>query len=229
VPKLGQRLIDDEAHACLGRVLARGLPALQALLANLQELEQQLVPGAVAPPLPAHQKLALLRASLETVFGDFAHFWSDPPGAWDQIDLTPGLERAWRLIALGLAPEVRQHLELAPLPPIRGVATELSLATLYLLDFVIDLLPTTGDLGLTAGPTPAGGVRLTVWGSGEPCSPAECQKWLNPFGDPEGVRGSLGPALAAAIAAQHGGSLSLEPRDVGGVVFFLELPPPAVF
>jgi signal transduction histidine kinase len=227
VPKLGQRLIDDESRVCLGRVMARGLPVLQALQAELQELEGQIVPGAAATPLPAHQRLALIRARLETVFEDFAYFWSDPHGTWSQIDLTPGLERAWRLAALGLAPEVRQHLELAPLPPVWGSAAGLSLAALYLLDFAVDLSPAAGDLGLAAAPTSAGGVHLTVWVSGEPRSPMECQKWLNPFGDPDGVQGSLGPPMAAAIAAQHGGSLRLEPREEGGVVFSLELPPPA--
>jgi hypothetical protein len=227
VPKLGQRLIDDEARACLGRVLARGLPALQALQADLQELERQLVPGVATPPLPTHQKLALIRARLETVFEDFAHFWSDPPGVWGQMDLTPGIERAWRLTALGLSSEVRQHPELSSLPPIWGAVAELSLATLYLLDFAVDLLPPAGDLGLAAAPTPAGGVRLTVWVSGEPRLPAECQNWLNPFQDPGGIRGSLGPALAAGIARQHGGSIRIEPREEGGVAFFLELPPPA--
>jgi signal transduction histidine kinase len=103
----------------------------------------------------------------------------------------------------------------------------LGLALLYLLDFVVDLLLPGGDLGLTAGPTPAGGVRLTVWISGEPHTPVECQRWLNPFGVPGGIQGSLGPALAAAIAAQHGGSLTLAPREEGGVEFYLELPPPA--
>lgn len=225
VPKLGQWLIEDEARACLGRVTARGLPTLQTWQSDLQDLERQLAPGGPASPLPPHQKLALIRASLETVFEDFAHFWSAPSGAWGQIDLTPGLERAWRLATLGLPPAVHLHQELAPLPPVWGVAAELSLAVLYLLDFAVDLLPPDGDLGLGALPTPAGGVRLTVWFSGEGRTPVECQKWLNPFGDPAGISGSLGPALAAAIAAQHGGSLTLTPREGGGVELSLALPP----
>ncbi len=228
LPKLGERLIADEARACLGRVMARALPALKAMPADLQDLERQLTPGGPASPLPAHQKLALIRARLETVFEDFAHFWSAsaPSGAWGQIDLTPGLERAWRLATLGLPPAVHLHQDLAPLPPVWGAASELSLAVLYLLDFAVDLLPADGDLGLTAAPTPAGGARLTVWFSGEKRTPAECQKWLNPFGAPGGVSGSLGPALALATAAQHGGSLTLTPREAGGLEFSLELPPP---
>jgi signal transduction histidine kinase len=228
VPKLGQHLIDGESRACLGRVLARGLPALQSMCADLQGLELQLTPGEEATsPLPAHQKLALLRARLETVFEDFSHLWSDPAGAWSQFDLTPGVQRAWRLATLGLPPEVHQHLEFAALPPVWGAAAELSLAVLYLMEFAVDLLPPEGDLGLTAAPTPAGGVGLQVWVTGAPRSLAECQEWLHPFGQSGAIQGSLGPALAAGIAAQHSGSLTLRPREEGGVVFFLELPPSA--
>lgn len=224
VPKLGQRLIEDEAQACLGRVLARGLPTLQAWQADLQNLERKVATEGADSPLPAHQTLALTRARLETVFEDFSLLWSKEH--WDTLDLTPGLERAWRLVTLGLPPEVHLHQDLAPLPPVWGAASALSLAALYLLDFAVDLLPPDGDLGLAATETKAGGVLLTVWASGEQRSPAECQKWLHPFGDPEGISGSLGPALAAAIAAQHGGSLTLTPRETGGMVISLELPPP---
>ena len=96
---------------------------------------------------------------------------------------------------------------------------------LYLLAFAVDLAPPAGELGIKAEPSPAGGVRLAVWVSGNPRSPSECQAWLNPFGDPGRIQGSLGPALAAAIASQHGGSLTVAPRESGGAVFSLELPP----
>jgi len=224
VPKLGQRLIDGEAQACLGRMIARGLPTLQAWQAELRELEGQLASGAAASPLPAQQRLALIRASLETVLEDFSHLWSDPPEQWSLIDLTPVLQRAWRLATLGLSPGVRQHQDLAPLPMVWGTPAELSLAQLYLLDFAVDQLPPDGELGLAGAATPAGRVRLTVWVSGNSPAVAECQKWLNPFGDPGGIHGSLGPALAAGIAAQHGGALTVTPREEGGVEFSLELP-----
>ncbi|MFA4901369.1 MAG: hypothetical protein WC600_01360 [Desulfobaccales bacterium] len=224
VPKLGQRLIENEARACLGRVMARGLPTLQAWQADLQDLERKLATGGADSLLPADQTLALLRARLETVFEDFSLFWSKEQ--WEALDLTLGLERAWRLATLGLPPEVQLHHDPSPLPPVWGAASELSLAALYLLDFAVELLPPDGDLGLAATPTPAKGVLLTVWSSGEMRTPAECQRWLNPFGDPASISGSLGPALAAAIAAQHGGQLTLKPREAGGVEFSLALPPP---
>jgi hypothetical protein len=228
VPKLGQRLITGEARACLGQVLARGLPTLQAWQAEIQNLERQLAAGeAATAPLPPQQKLAGLQARFATALEDLAYFGSEPADEWGQVDLTPGLERAWRLATLGLPAEVARHLDLAPLPSVWGSEAELSLAGLYLLTFAADLVAATGDLGLTAAPTPAGGVRLTVWVSGSQRTPQECREWLNPFGEPGGLQRPLGPALAAAIAAQHGGSLTAAPREAGGVTFTLELPPPA--
>jgi signal transduction histidine kinase len=228
VPKLGQRLIDGEARACLGKVIARGLPAFRAWQAQLQSLEQELAQGeAAGPSLPLPRQLAALRARMDAVFDDLSHLWFDPHDEWDRIDVTPALERAWHLATLGLPPEVTLHHEFAPLPPVWASAAKLNLAVLYLLTFATDLLLPAGELGIKAEPGPAGGVRLTVWFSGNPCSPAQCQAWLNPFGDPGGIQGSLGPALAAAIAAQHRGSLTVTPRQRGGAVFTLELPPPS--
>ncbi|MBM4301591.1 MAG: HAMP domain-containing histidine kinase [Deltaproteobacteria bacterium] len=223
VPKLGQRLIDGEAHACLGKVMARGLPAFQTWQAQLQGLEQELGEGGATGG--HRQTLALMRARLAPVFDDLSHLWSDPQEEWGRIDVTPGLQRAWRLATLGLPTEVTAQPEFAALPPVWGSAAKLSLAVLYLLTFAVELLPPAGELGIKAEPSPAGGVRLAVWVSGNPRSPLECQGWLNPFGDPGRIQGSLGPALAAAIASQHGGSLTVAPREPGGAVFFLELPP----
>jgi len=223
VPKLGQRLIDAEARACLGKVIARGLPAFQAWQAQLQGLEQELGEGGATGS--AHQTLALMRTRLDLVFDDLSQLWSAPKEEWDRIDVTPGLQRAWRLAILGLPAEVTLHQEFAPLPPVWGATAKLSLAVLYLLVFAVDLLPPAGELGIKAEPSPAGGVRLAIWVSGNPRSPLECQEWLNPFGDQGRIQGSLGPPLAAAIASQHGGSLTVAPREPGGAVFSLELPP----
>ena len=224
VPKLGQRLIDGEARACLGRVIAKGIPGFKAWMAQLQALEQELADGKATESV--QQTLALMRARLDTVFDDLSRFWSDPEGEWGRIDVTPGLQRAWRLSVMGLPAGVTPHQEFAPLPPVWGSEAKLSLAGLYLLAFAVDLAPASGELGIKTEPSPAGGVLLTIWVSGNRRSAAECQSWLNPFGDPGRIQGSLGPALAAAIASQHGGSLTAAPREPGGAVFSLELPPP---
>lgn len=223
VPKLGQRLIDGEARACLGRVIARGLPAFQAWQAQLQALEQELGQGEATGP--AHQTLTVVRARIDMVFDDLSHLWSDPKDKWDRIDVTPGVQRAWRLATIGLPAGVTQHQKIVPLPLVWGSEAKMTQAALYLLAFAVDLAPPEGELGMEAEPSPAGGVRLAVWVSGNPRSAGECQGWLNPFGDPGRIQGSLGPALAAAIASQHGGSLTVAPRESGGAVFSLELPP----
>jgi signal transduction histidine kinase len=226
VPKLGQRLIDGEAQACLGRVIARALPAIRAWQAQLQELEQELAnAAATGTPPPSLPALGLMRARLDTVLDDLSHLWSDPQGEWGRIDVTPGFQRAWRLAALGAPPAVTRRQEFAPLPPVWGSAARLSLAGLYLLAFATELLPPEGELGVKVEPSPAGGVRLAVWASGNRYSPDECQKWLNPFDDAGSIQGSLEPALAQAIASQHGGNLRVVPREQGGAVFTLELPP----
>jgi hypothetical protein len=223
VPKLGQRLIDGEARACLGRVIARGLPVFQAWQAQLAALEQELGQGDATRP--GHQTLTVVRARIDMVFDDLSHLWSDPKDKWDRIDVTPGVQRAWRLATIGLPAGVTQHQKIVPLPLVWGSEAKMTQAALYLMAFAVDLAPPEGDLGMEAEPSPAGGVRLAVWVSGNPRSPLECQEWLNPFGDPGRIQGSLGPALAAAIASQHGGSLTVAPRESGGAVFTLELPP----
>ena len=98
-----------------------------------------------------------MRARQDTVLEDLSHLWSDPEGAWEQIDLTPGIQRAWRLATLGLPAEVTVQQEFAPLPPVWGSAAKLSLAVLYLLAFAVDLLPPAGELGIKAEPSPPGG------------------------------------------------------------------------
>jgi signal transduction histidine kinase len=223
VPKLGQRLIDGEARACLGRVIAQGLPVFQAWQAQMEALEQELGQGEATGP--AHQTLTLVRARINMVFDDLSHLWSDPKDKWDRIDVTPGVQRAWRLATIGLPAGVTQQQKIEPLPLVWGSEAKMTQAALYLLAFAVDLAPPEGELGMEAAPSPAGGIRLTVWVSGTPLSPLECQEWLNPFGDPGRIQGSLGPALAAAIASQHGGSLTVAPREPGGAVFTLELPP----
>ena len=139
------------------------------------------------------------------------------------------LERAWRLATLGLpAGGHACTRSWRPCRPSGGRRRKLSLAVLYLLTFAVDLLPPAGDLGIKAAPSPGGEVRLAIWVSGKPRSAGGVPGVVRiPSAIRAGIQGSLGPALAAAIAAQHGGSLTVAPRKQGGVVFSLELPPPS--
>jgi hypothetical protein len=221
VPKLGQRLVDGEARACLGQVLVRALPTLNGWLAALPEPEAA-GPGET-PAAP--DRRGQVEAQLARFFDDLAHIWPEGAAQWGEVDLLPVLERAWRLARLGFPAEVSGRLELTPVPRVWGCEAELSLALLYLLNFSLELVKAGDDLGLNAAPEPEGGVRLTLWVSGAPRTPEECRSWLTPFTGPGGFDRSLAPALAAAVAAQHRGGFSLAPREAGGVVFYLILPP----
>ena len=81
------------------------------------------------------------------------------------------------------------------------------------------------ELGLTAAPSPAGGVQLVLEVSGSRLTPAAWQDWLSFWHGPGKIQEELGPALAAAIVSQHGGTLTVQPKEKDGIIFSLELPP----
>jgi len=84
---------------------------------------------------------------------------------------------------------------------------------------------TTRSPGATA-PTPAGGVQIIIAATGLRLSGAQWQEWLSFWQETGEVREQLGPVLAGAIVSQHGGTLTMEVKEKGGVVFSLLLPPP---
>ena len=54
---------------------------------------------------------------------------------------------------------------------------------------------------------------------------AAWQNWLSPWQGYGEIREQLGPALTAAIIAQHGGTFTVQPLDKGGVALALAIPP----
>jgi hypothetical protein len=68
-------------------------------------------------------------------------------------------------------------------------------------------------------------VQVALEVSGSRLSAAEWQNWLSPWQGYEEVREQLGPALAGAIVAQHGGALTVQGEDKGEVVLSFTLPP----
>ena len=225
IPRLGQRLVSGESQACLGRVMGRNLPALEDLSARLKDLEGRGADQGQLPPQVKQEKGELL-GELQARVQDLLHFWPAGTPAWRRLDLVPALESAWRLIAPALPAEVRTNLDLKPLPTVWGSPAELPLAVLYLLDALADRLDSGSQLQLAAAPTPAGGVQIIIAATGLRLSGAQWQEWLSFWQETGEVREQLGPVLAGAIVSQHGGTLTMEAKDKGGVVFFLRLPPP---
>jgi hypothetical protein len=225
IPRLGQRLVSGESQACLGRVMGRNLPALEDLSARLKDLEGR---GADQGQLPLQvkQEMGELFGELQARVQDLLHFWPAGTPAWRRLDLVPALESAWHLIAPALPAEVRTNLDLKPLPAVWGSPAELPLAVLYLLDALADRLDSGSQLQLAAAPTPAGGVQIIIAATGLRLSGAQWQEWLSFWQETGEVREQLGPVLAGAIVSQHGGTLTMEVKEKGGVVFSLLLPPP---
>jgi signal transduction histidine kinase len=204
--------------------MGRSLPDLQSLSARLQNLEKQRSEQGQLPA-PAQKEMEELLARLEVEVQDLLSFLPAGTTAWQRLDLTPGLESACRLVEARLPARAEFTVDLQPLPMVWGLPTDLNLAVLYLLDSIVDRLDPGGRLRLTAAPSPAGGVRLVLEVLGSRLTHAAWQKWLSFWHGPGEVQEELGPALAAAIVSQHGGTLTVQPKEKDGIIFSLELPP----
>jgi signal transduction histidine kinase len=201
VPRLGNLLIDGARQGCLARVAARALAQSETAPES----------GGAA-------------ARLEVFSHDFQALWPQEQEAWQLFDPAPELERAWRLAALGLTPDLRADVALGPLPPLWGSPRSFALAVLYLLDFALSQTAPPEALSLAAQATAAGEVQVTVQMSGPEWTLEDCQRLLQPFQDVASLHPYLGPGLVAAMAAQHGGRLELTSLDGGGLAFTLNLP-----
>jgi len=162
---------------------------------------------------------------LETELTDWQQFTAPPEKDWQAFDLTPTLNRAWRLAALGLSTQASLMSEVKTLPPVMGSPGLLGQAVLLLLDYAAGVLPPDGRLTFKAFPVPTGEIHITVAISGPSLSPKDCQELLLPPRGDRDLKGSLGPALAAAIAQWHEGELTAQPGDPEGLLFTLKLPP----
>ncbi len=224
IPKLGQRLVAGERLACLGKVMSRNLPVLQGLSARLQALEGQESDQGRLPP-QVHEEAGELLAELQSKVQDIECIWPAETPAWQRVDLTPGLQSAWRLVTAPLPGDIRLSLDIQPLPLVWGSPVELPLAVVYLLDALADRLDAGSQLQLTAAATPARGVQIVIEAAGAGMSETAWQEALSVWQGQEEVREQLGPALAGAIVSQHGGSLTINAREKGRVICSLALPP----
>jgi hypothetical protein len=224
IPKLGQRLVAGERQACLGKVMSRNLPVLHDLSARLQALVgQEADQGRLLPPV--QKEVGEVLAELQAKVQDIERLWPAGTPAWQRVDLTPGLQSAWRLATASLPGDVRLNLDIQPLPLVWGSPVELPLAVLYLLDALADRLDAESQLQLTAAATPGRGVQIIIEAAGAGMSNTAWQGALSVWQGQEEVREQLGPALASAIVAQHGGSLAINAREKSRVVCSLALPP----
>jgi signal transduction histidine kinase len=224
VPRLGYRLIAGERQACLGRVLARNLPVFESWSTRLQVLGGEGGPPLQALPEPARQEMREILRNMQLALQDVELFLPEGEIKWHNFDPAPALQSAWRLVTLGLPPDVKLTREIGPLPSIWGSPGELAQALLHIGDFLAGHLGPAGDLSLQARTTASGSLEIMVHSSGPVFSQSQCQQWLDSFQNIQEIQENLGPALAGAIASRHGGSLTLSPRAKGGLTFCLVLP-----
>lgn len=223
IPKLGRRLVSGESQACLGKMMGRHLPILQDYCTRLQALESQ-VAGQGELPAGLRQERQELMAKLQTLVQDLLRIWPADKAVWRRLDPTLGLESAWRLATSNLPAGVQLSLDLKTLPEVWGSPAALPLAVLYLVDALAPELDPGDRLRLSAATAPTGGVLIAIEAAGERLAASDWQEQLNPWQSDGEVRECWGPALAAALAAQHGGSLQVRSKG-GEVIFSLELPP----
>lgn len=210
IPRIGRRLIAEEGQACWGRVVARALPTLLALSDQMQAPKGGLEAGILE--------------RLHTAFADWHRLSPSAETGWQAVDLTPILTSAWRLVTLGLPEKVKLVQEVETLPPVWGSPAALKQAVLYLLEYAGDGVGPEGELFFRASAVSPAWVQVSLQFSGPQVSPEAGRQLLEPFKGFGEIQGSLGPALAAAIAAQHGGSLKVQPQPRGGLTFQLKLP-----
>jgi signal transduction histidine kinase len=211
IPQIGQKLLELEGEAVWGRVAARVLPLVQA----------RLTPGR---DLKSPQESEAIVESLQKTLQELQDFRPTGPGEGQEVDLTPILHRAWRLLTWGLPEQVRLSQEVRDLPPVWGSPGELKQALFLLLNYAVEQLPPEGELALTAQASSPATVQIMIRFSGPSLSQEDCRQLLSPFQDPAKIPSSLAPALAGAIASQHRGRLQVYPGEPGGLVFSLELP-----
>jgi signal transduction histidine kinase len=222
IPRLGQRLLAAERQASLGKVAQRIITPSHAWLTRLLSLETEAQKAKEGNGLTRERQRLL--TSLDTGLQDLARFGGVPTSEWKMVDLGPGLLSAWHLATLGAPAGTRFIQNIEPLPQVWGSPYDLEHALLYLVEFTGDMVEPGGELALQAHSPREGVVRISLEVSGPPFSLENCQQLLNPLQATSDFRERLGPALAAAVAEQHGGTLEITPRLQGGLVLSLELP-----
>ena len=188
IKSLGERLIEAERQACLGRLAAR-----------------------------------LMQSGKAQGLQDWAGLFSPLPAQWREVDLQPYIEQISSLLAT-ILPDGSLSEDRQKIPPVYGNEANLVQAVLFLVDFALSEMPSSGQLHWRALPLATGGIELVLDFSGRKYSLDEISLLLRPLKTLIENSLPLGPYLTAAIAHQHGGTLVMQPHPGGGLSLRLEIP-----
>ncbi len=191
---LGERLIDSERQACLGRLAVRIMSARAG----------QDVPG----PGPA----------------DWGSLFKPFSEEWREVYLQPYFNQISGLVTAVLPPESSLLEDRQPIESIYGCEANLVQAVLLLMDFALMEMQPGGQLHWRVSPLETGGFDLELSFPGRNFRQEDITLLLQPFQAVRETLPPLGLFLVSAMARQHLGSLLVQPNPGGGLSLRLEIP-----
>jgi len=143
------------------------------------------------------------------------------------VDLGALVNRTLALVARVVSPDITVRVDIAaPLPAVRGSASELEQLVLNLVLNAADAMPDGGELAVRVQPTGGAVVYLEIsdTGVGMPAAALVTSDGRTASTRP-GRRAGLGLGIVRRVIEQHGGSLEIAPRiDGRGTVVWALLP-----
>jgi signal transduction histidine kinase len=148
-----------------------------------------------------------------------------------RIDLNEIIEQAvpltqpkWKGQALADGRTITVKLDLAKLPPISGIATELREAATNLIFNAVDAMPAGGTITLRSS-VEEGHAVIEISDTGLGMSEEVRRRCLEPFFSTKGDKGTgLGLSMVFGIIKRHDGSVDIESAPGRGTTFRLRLP-----
>ncbi len=208
---------------------------LTYVLLNLRSLRKQLV-----TQLPeAAQALALrchddITTGTERIASTVRAFQSlAARGESQQVDLAALVSSSLRLAAPSLGPRANVIRQIFPVPAVYGEEARLGQAVLAMFLFSssgFDPEPPRGSSNriVVEVAERGGDVIVEVTDNGSELSAEEARRAFDPFfrSKARGAGVGVGLGVARAVAATHGGEVSLAPRPGGGAIITMRLPVP---
>jgi hypothetical protein len=191
---LGERLIESERQACLGRLAARLMQARVSQEVSSPEVK------------------------------DWASLFTPLTEEWREVNLQPYLQQISSLLTAVLPAGSSLSEERQPIPPLYGCEANLVQAVLFLVDFALMEMQPGGQLHWRVFSLKNGGFDLELSFTGRNFRQEDILRLSQPFKPGSETLPPLGPFLAAAIADQHGGILVMQPHPEGGLSLQLDIP-----
>jgi signal transduction histidine kinase len=163
-------------------------------------------------------------AAVEATVQDLLHFTADRDPQWGRCEVGELVQDVCGSLAPQLAAQrIRTALDVPRGTALRADRDMLRRAVLNLVLNALDVMPTGGDLAITAWPGRQG-LELEVADSGPGISTSVRNRIFEPFFTTKRGGTGLGLAIVYRIAEVHGGDVRVTNCPEGGAAFTLRLP-----